>query len=108
MRYRELAPAPAALAPRVASGSLADGLDGWSFLLRNPAADFALAYFETKAVPARIAGFAPGAAYRWTWFNPRTGQWHSPIALTADSAGTLASPPFPAPADWAAKILRAE
>jgi len=106
-RYRELAPVPTALSPRAASGALADGLDGWSFLLRNPAADFALAYFETKAVPARIAGFAPAAKYSWTWFNPRTGEWLAPAELVADAAGALASPAFPDAEDWAAKILRA-
>ncbi len=112
-RYQELEPVPTALTPRVAPGSLADGLDGWSFLLRTRAADFALAYFENGAVPARLAGFAPGAAYRWTWFDPRTGTWAAPLALTADAAGTLATPTFPAgapasAADWAAKILRAK
>jgi hypothetical protein len=110
-RYQELEPAPAALTPRTAPGALADGLDGWSFLLRNPAADFALAYFENGAAPARLAGFAPGARYRWTWFDPRSGTWSAPLALTADPAGTLVSPALPAgapanAADWAAKILR--
>ncbi len=108
VRYRELAPVPSALVPRVADGSLADGLDGWSFLLRNPAADFALVYFETKAVPAKISGFAPGAAYRWAWFDPRTGRWLAAVTLAADSTGILASPAFPSAEDWAAKILRAE
>jgi len=110
-RYRELAPTSTAIQPRVAPGSLADGLDGWSFLLRNPNADFALLYFENKAVPARLSGFVSGITYRWTWFNPRTGQWLAPISLTADSAGMLATPTPPAGApadasDWAAKILR--
>jgi hypothetical protein len=110
-RYRDLAPANTAIQPRVAPGSLADGLDGWSFLMRNPAADFALLYFENRAVPARLSGFVSGATYRWIWFDPRTGLWHAPVALTADTAGMLASPtpPSGAPADasdWAAKILR--
>lgn len=107
-RYRELAPVPTALQPRRASGSLADGLDGWSFLLRNPAADFALVYFETKALPARIAGFAPAARYLWLWFNPTTGEWAPPVPVGADAEGVVASPAFPTAEDWAAKILRAQ
>ena len=107
-RYRALAPAPGALQPRVAPGSLADGLDGWSFLLRDPGATFALAYFETKAAPAHLTGFKPAAAYSWIWFDPRTGAWARPIAVATDAAGVLATPAFPTAEDWAAKIVRAE
>lgn len=111
VRYRELAPAPAALSPRAAERSLADGLDGWSFLLRTAAADFALVYFENNAPSARITGFAPGVNYRWTWLDPRSGQWLPPLIVSADQTGTLKSPSFPAepdgaPSDWAAKIIR--
>ncbi len=108
LRYRELAPASAVLQPRVAPGSLTDGLDGWSFLLRTAAADFALVYFETKAAPARIAGFVPTTEYSWIWFNPRTGEWSVPIVLRADAAGEVGTPAFPTPEDWAAKVLRRE
>jgi hypothetical protein len=111
-RYQELTPASQDLQPRSIPDSLADGLDGWSFLMRNAARDFALAYFETRALRARLKGFTPRARYRWTWFDPRTGSWSRPVPLTADDTGTLAMPAFPAGAqnaarDFAAKILAA-
>jgi len=110
-RYQELAPASDAIAPRVAPDSKADGLDGWSFLMRTSAADFALMYFEHGARQTRIGGFVAGATYRWWWFNPRTGGWNVPLDFTADSAGDLTSPAFPghtaaATTDWAAKLVR--
>ncbi len=112
-RYQELAPASQDLQPRSIPDSLADGLDGWSFLMRNAARDFALAYFETRALRAQLKGFKPGGRYRWSWFDPRTGSWSKPISLTADGSGTLATPAFPAGAgnvvrDFAAKILAAD
>jgi hypothetical protein len=110
-RYQQLVLASGDLAPRSIPGALDDGLDGWSFLMRAPAKDFALAYFENKAVAAQMRGFTPGADYRWTWFDPRTGSWLKPLAVRADASGTLAMPPFPggdrqAATDYAAKIQR--
>ena len=75
--------------------------------------DFALAYFENRAQRARLAGFAPGANYRWQWFDPRTGTWAGPKAVRADAQGVLQAPPFPrggdqAAADVAAKITRTD
>ena len=110
-RYQELAPANAELQPRTAAGATDDGLDGWTFMLRTDDRSFALLYFENKATPARITGFSPSARYRWTWFNPRDGQWSEPLELTTTVDGVLAAPSFPvgtAPVitDWAAKVLR--
>jgi hypothetical protein len=111
-RYQRLAPASNDLEPRSIPGSLADGLDGWSFLMRTAERDFALVYFEQKALAAQLKGFTPGARYSWSWFDPRTGVWDRARSLRADSAGALDSPPFAAGGkqaarDMAAKIVRA-
>jgi hypothetical protein len=110
-RYQALTLASQDLEPRSDPGAQADGLDGWSFLMRTPARDFALAYFENKAMRVRLAGFTPGARYDWSWFDPRSGRWSRAISLKADAAGVLGAPPFvaggkQAARDVAAKILR--
>jgi hypothetical protein len=94
-RYQDLVPASQDLEPRSIPDALADGLDGWSFLMRTPSRDFALAYFEQKALAARLRGFEPGARHHWFWFDPRRGTWSRPVVVVADSQGTLSSPPFP-------------
>lgn len=109
-RYQELELASKDLDPRGISGALADGLDGWGFLMRTPQRDFALAYFENQAPRTRLKGFKPGQAYRWQWFDPRTGEWRAVINVRADAAGVLHSPALPdagqgASGDFAAKIL---
>ena len=105
-RYQQLELASADLHPRIADGSSADGLDGWSFMMRTADRGFALLYFETKASRPTLAGLTPNARYTWTWFNPRDGTWLAPLALTAEATGTLAAPAFPdAIHDWAAKLL---
>lgn len=111
VRYQDLVPASADLQPRARPGASADGLDGWSFLLRTPARDFALLYFEDQAVTPVIAGLQPRTQYRWSWFNPRDGQWGATLTLTTSPEGTLTAPPLPRgdPSlsnDWAAKLLR--
>ena len=110
-RYQELQLAAQDLLPRGIPGALADGLDGWSFLMRTPQRDFALAYFENKALQPRIQGFTPGARYRWSWFDPRNGAWTGSVTLKADAAGTLVAPQFAAGGsqatqDMAAKIIK--
>jgi hypothetical protein len=110
-RYQDLAPASQDLAPRSIPGALADGLDGWSFLMRTPDRGYALAYFEVKALRPKLGGFAPRANYRWTWFDPREGTWGAARTLRADAQGALAAPAFPegkdqAANDSAAKIVR--
>ncbi|HEU5133981.1 MAG TPA: DUF5060 domain-containing protein [Steroidobacteraceae bacterium] len=111
-RYQELMPASDDLQPRSIPDAAADGLDGWSFLMRTAKKDFALAYFENKALRARMKGFTPGASYRWTWFDPTSGRWARPVSLKADDAGLITSPAFAAGGpqttrDVAAKIVRA-
>jgi hypothetical protein len=111
-RYWKLRLASQDLEPRSLPKAAADGLDGWSFLMRTAEADFALAYFENQALRARMKGFTPGARYRWSWFDPRTGRWDRALTIDADAAGTFFSPPFAvggaqAGRDVAAKIVRA-
>ncbi len=108
-RYRDLLLASDDLTPRKAEGSPARGLDGWAFLMRTKEKDLGLLYFENKARRVRAANWSPNAAYRFAWYNPRTGQWLDPIRVSADAQGNLQLPPFPggreaAEIDWAAKI----
>jgi hypothetical protein len=112
-RYQELELASQDLVPRSATRAIADGLDGWSFLMRTGSRDFALAYFENQALRPQLLGFTPGAAYRWVWFDPRSGAWGKQLTLKADATGKMLAPPFPkdaavAAADMAAKIVRAQ
>lgn len=112
-RYQDLVLATANLDPRSIPDALADGLDGWSFLMRTPEADFALAYFETKSLRPKIKGFTPNTRYTWRWFDPRTGKWSADIALRTDANGVLHAPAFAqgkeqATVDVAAKILRSK
>jgi hypothetical protein len=109
-RYQELVPASQDLEPRADPAALADGLDGWSFLLRTAQRDFALAYFESGARRPQLRGFAARSNYLWTWFDTRTGQWSRPIRIRAGAGGVLQAPPFPnrgerATNDVGAKIL---
>ncbi len=109
-RYRDLLLASDDLMPRKAVGSPERGLDGWAFLMRTPQKDLGFFYFENQARRARTAGWRPNASYRFTWFNPRTGQWQGATNLTADSRGEVQLPAFPgggdvAEADWAAKVV---
>lgn len=111
-RYQQLQLASDDLQPRSIPDALADGLDGWSFLMRTAQRDFALAYFENKALRPQLKGFTANARYKWTWFDPRTGTWGKALELKADGSGTLAAPSFPdgggqATRDIAAKILLA-
>lgn len=109
-RYQDLKPASDQLEPRKAPGSPEDGLDGWSYMMRTEEKDFALLYFENLAVAPTVEGFIPGKTYRLEWFDPITGSWLKPVALTADNAGKIIVPVFPqsekiSRRDWAAKIM---
>jgi hypothetical protein len=106
-RYQELSLAASDLEPRSIPDALADGLDGWSFRMRTAAKDFALAYFENKALRVRIKGFTPGARYSWTWFDPRTGEWGRATTLKADAAGAIRAPAFPSGGEQAALDMAA-
>jgi len=110
-RYQQLMLASQDLRPRSVAGSLADGLDGWSFLMRSASGDFALAYFENRATRPKLAGFTPRANYHWYWFDPRNGEWSRQLPVKADAQGVIQAPAFPdggeqAASDMAAKILQ--
>ena len=97
------------LSPRKADGSRDTGLDGWAFMMRTPAKDLALLYFENKAYQARAAGWEPNARYSFTWFQTQTGEWQPAVTVRADARGEIQLPPFPggasvAETDWAAKV----
>jgi hypothetical protein len=109
-RYEQLQLASSDLVPRSVPGALDNGLDGWSFLMRTADKGFALAYFENKAPLPQMKGFNPKARYDWIWFDPRTGEWSKPIAVTANAQGTISAPAFAqggsqAMLDVAAKIV---
>jgi len=111
-RYRDLRLASDDLAPRKTEGSKENGLDGWAFLMRTKEKDFGLLYFENQTRRARTSGWNPNASYRFTWYNPRTGEWQAASMLTADAKGEMQLPPFPgaadtADADWAAQMVAA-
>jgi len=108
-KYQDLEPASDSLTPRKADGSRDAGLDGWGFMMRTAAKDFALLYFENQAHQARAAGWTPNAPYDFTWYNPQLGQWQRTVTLRADTRGEIELPPFPggaaiAATDWAARI----
>lgn len=108
-RYQDLELASDEIFPRKAPGSPEDGLDGWSYMMRTAEKDFALLYFENKAVLPSLRGFIPGKTYRLKWFDPLNGQWQQSVLIAATSEGTLSIPGFAqnetvASRDWAAKI----
>jgi hypothetical protein len=75
----------------------------------TPEKDFALLYFENKAVLPTLSGFKPDTNYNFQWYNPRTGQWQKEMAVKSDEKGVLTLPNFPdgqnpSITDWAAKI----
>src|SRR5690606_17744679 len=78
-RYQNLLLANDDLDPRANSKALADGLDGWTFMMRTPERDFALLYFEQEAPRSQLKGFTANKRYRWAWFNPRAGEWVSDL-----------------------------
>jgi hypothetical protein len=109
-RYQQLQLASHDLAPRSIPGALDNGLDGWSFLMRSADKKFGLAYFENQARSPQLKGFNPKSRYDWIWFDPRTGEWSKPIAITADAQGPIDAPAFvhggnQAALDVAAKIV---
>lgn len=57
---------------------------------------------------AREERFKACGRYVWTWFEPETGRCQRPVAITADSAGTLAAPSFTAGADKATRDVAAK
>jgi len=109
-KYRELQLARRDVQPNKAPGSPEEGLDGWSYMMRTPAKDFALLYFENKSVLPSLTNFKPNAKYYFQWFNTISGEWNKKIEIKSDEKGTLKIPEFPdgknpSSKDWAAKIV---
>ena len=108
-KYQQLTLAGDDIHPRKAPNSPEDGLDGWSFMMRTPEKDFALLYFENKAVLPQLNGFKPGAVYSLQWFDTISGEWQAAIPIKANDGGVLVLAAFPdgknpSSRDWAAKI----
>ena len=74
-RYQQLTLASQDLEPRSIPNALADGLDGWSFLMRTPQARFRAGVLREPGAAAAAQGLYARASYRWTWFDPRSGEW---------------------------------
>lgn len=109
MKYQVLKPAQDDILQRKAEGSFDDGLDGWSYMMRNNEKDLALLYFENKSVLPVLEGFNPGSSYKLIWYDPLTGEWKEPLTVKSNSNGSLAIPAFPdsknpSVRDWALKI----
>lgn len=113
-RYQELLLASTDLDPRAAPGATADGLDGWSFMMRTADRTLALLYFENKSAVAQVRGLNANARYAWTWFDPRSGAWSKSAPVQANGSGSLTVPALPhsagtgAEQDWAAKLSQAK
>jgi len=110
-RYQELQPASDHVHPRKAPMAPEDGLDGWAFMMRTQAKDFALLYFENSAVLPELSGFVPGADYVLTWFDPMLGIWGESEQIRADDEGNLILKAFPcgevpSVKDHAVKIIK--
>ncbi|MDQ8205264.1 DUF5060 domain-containing protein [Pelagicoccus sp. SDUM812003] len=109
-RYQDLLLASSSLKKRESKFAFDDGLDGWSFMMRTEDRSFALLYFENGAVKTTISGMKPNSTYQWIWYNPRTGEWDSPVKVKSDLQGKLDTPSFPemekgVMSDWAAKLV---
>lgn len=109
--YEALEPVQEELQPRKAAGSFNDGLDGWSYMMRNIEKDLALLYFENGSVKPSLTGFIPDKSYSLIWFDPRKGEWQKPLTVRTDDKGSLTIPSFPdsqnpTASDWALKIKK--
>ncbi len=109
VKYQSLEISHKELHPQKAPGSFEDGLDGWSYMMRDPEKDFALLYFENQSVLPEISGFIPGRSYSLDWFDTVKGEWKEPVIVRTDKKGLLTVPSFPdkrnpSGTDWALKI----
>ena len=110
-KYQALEPAQDDILPRKATGSFNDGLDGWSYMMRNRGKDLALLYFENGSVKPDLKGFIPDTQYSLLWFDPIKGEWKRPVTFRSDKEGSLIIESFPdsknpAVTDWGLKIKK--
>ncbi len=110
-QYQHLVPRVGLVSPNRSGEEM--GYRGWAYCARTAEGDLVLLYFEAQCPRATVSGAAPHAAYRASWFDPRTGAWTdvASAALTADESGVIALPPFPdgsttSKSDWALKLRR--
>ena len=94
-KFADLEPVQEDILPRKATGSFDDGLDGWSYMMRNPTKDFALLYFENGSEKPILAGFIPDTQYTLNWYDPVEGVWEKPLSVRTDNKGSLIIPAFP-------------
>jgi hypothetical protein len=85
------------------------GFTGWAYCARTSEKDLFLLYFEKDCPQSTLSGAQPDGNYSALWFNPRTGEWSSVGALTADSSGRISIPTFPdnsdkSITDWAMRL----
>jgi len=110
-KYQSLEPAQENIIPRKAEGSYNDGLDGWSYMMRNSSKDLALLYFENGSVKPKLTGFLPDSKYSLIWFETVKGEWKNPVTATTDKDGSLTIDSFPdsknpSVTDWGLKIKK--
>ena len=108
--YQKLQLASDNITPQKAPESPPRGLDGWSFMMRTPGKNFALLYFENKAVLPTLSEFKPSSSYQFQWFDTMNGRWYNSVTIKSDEKGSLTVPDFPddqnpSIRDWAAKIM---
>ena len=108
-KYQQLEPARTSVEPHKAPASPPAGLDGWASMMRTPAKDYALLYFENESVIPVLHDFVPGAEYQVHWFDTVHGQWIARTTVKADASGRIELHGFPgdkniSSGDWAAKI----
>lgn len=108
-KFQQLEPARSGVEPGKAPASPPAGLDGWAYMMRTPAKDLALLYFENESVIPVLHGFIPGAEYLVHWFDTVNGQWLARTPVKADARGKIELHSFPgdkniSSGDWAVKI----
>lgn len=107
--YQNLKLARQDLHPNKAKDAPYNGLDGWSYMMRNEEASLAMLYFEIESVLPQMHGFQPNTSYHLQWFDTMTGEWSEKISLRSDKDGVIKPESFPggelkSSRDWAAKI----
>lgn len=108
-RYSDLIPCHSDISDRKAPGSFDDGLDGWSYMMRDNAKELAMLYFENKSLLPQLSGFLGNRSYALLWYDTVTGEWRDAVNVKTDRKGVILIPSFPdnqkiASRDWALKI----
>ena len=82
-----------------------DGFDGWAYCARTPEKDLFMIYYEKDCPSDRLRSTLNDGIYEAVWFDPRTGNWTSAGALTADPQERIMHlPPKPTEDDWCLKL----